>query len=165
MKIDLSNLLKSETAEQKLHVELSDKSFNDGSEDIVILEPVFFDGKLSLLENIFFLDGKCTSKLQLTCYRCLEKFNYDVEIEIHERLTNDSANKDDEIILIDSGTLDITEILLNNIFVSLPMKRLCSNDCKGLCQHCGTNLNISTCNCDKDDIDPRLTKLKMFSTD
>jgi uncharacterized protein len=160
MKIDLSNLLKKEAAEQELHIELPDKSFSDGSEDIVILEPVVFNGKLSLLEDLFFLDGECTAKLQLTCYRCLEKFDYEVEIEIHERLTNDSENKDDEIILIDSGTLDITEILLNNIFISLPMKRLCSEDCKGLCQNCGTNLNISTCNCNKEDIDLRLTKLK-----
>lgn len=165
MKIDLSNLIKAEAAEQELHIELPDKSFNDGSEDIVILEPVVFNGKLSLLENVFFLDGKCTFKLQLTCYRCLEKFNYDLKIDIHEKLTNDSENKDDELILIDNGSLDITEILLNNIFVSLPMKRLCSKNCKGLCQYCGTNLNISTCNCDKEDIDPRLSKLKMFSTD
>ena len=165
MNVDLSNLLKAEATEKELHIELPDKSFSDGSEDIVILEPVVFDGKLSLLENVFFLDGKCTFKLEFTCYRCLEKFNYDGKIEIHEKLTNDSENKDDEIILVDGGTLDITEILLNNIFVSLPMKRLCSKNCKGLCQNCGTNLNIAMCNCDKDDIDPRLAKLKMFSTD
>ena len=54
----------------------------------------------------------------------------------------------------------------NNILLTLPIKRLCKEDCKGLCQQCGNNLNLSTCQCDNDDIDPRLAKLKdLFSTD
>jgi uncharacterized protein len=80
--------------------------------------------------------------------------------------TNDKANKDDDLIFINSDTLDITEIIENNIILTLPIKRLCKEDCKGLCHKCGTNLNFSTCHCNDDDIDPRLAKLKdLFLTD
>jgi uncharacterized protein len=45
-------------------------------------------------------------------------------------------------------------------YLSLPMKPLCSEDCKGLCPVCGTNLNRDTCNCRRDWDDPRFAALK-----
>ena len=47
-------------------------------------------------------------------------------------------------MFIDSDTLDITEIIENSIISTLPIKRLCKEDCKGLCSKCGANLNIET---------------------
>ncbi|WP_341458640.1 DUF177 domain-containing protein [Clostridium tetanomorphum] len=103
--------------------------------------------------------------MELTCSRCLEKFSKDIEIEVNEKFSSDNANKDDDYIFIDSDAIDITEIIENNITLSLPIRRLCKEECKGLCQTCGTNLNHSRCNCKNEDIDPRLAKLKeLFSS-
>jgi uncharacterized protein len=44
--------------------------------------------------------------------------------------------------------------------MEFPSRFLCSDDCKGLCQRCGKNLNEGACNCGKDEIDPRLAPLK-----
>lgn len=167
MKLDISDLLKKETANKKFHLELEETGFFDGRENINFLQPVKFDGILSKVGDIITLTGKLNTVLELSCSRCLEKFDYVVDLDIEEKLTaSDGANKDDDVIFIDSDTIDITEIIENNIILTLPIKRLCREDCKGLCQQCGANLNFSACNCTKDDIDPRLAKLKdMFLTD
>ena len=47
--------------------------------------------------------------------------------------------------------------------LAVPMKNLCSEDCKGLCPKCGKNLNEGLCNCNEENIDPRwetIQKLK-----
>lgn len=167
MKLDISDLLKKETAKKEVRLELNELSCFDGRETIKFLQPIRFDGILNKVGDIITLTGTVTTLLELSCSRCIEKFSYVVDLNIEEKLTNhDGANKDDDVIFIDSDTIDITEIIENNIIVTLPIKRLCREDCKGLCQQCGVNLNFSACNCTKDDIDPRLAKLKdMFLTD
>lgn len=167
MKLDVSELLKKERAVKELHLEVNEKSFYDGSETIQLLEPIKLDGALTKSGDILTLNCAIHAVLELTCSRCLQKFGYSVDMTIEEEFTNsEKANKDDEIIFIDSDTIDITEIIENNIILTLPIKRLCKEDCKGLCQRCGINLNLSTCQCENDDIDPRLAKLKdMFSID
>ncbi|NMM65655.1 DUF177 domain-containing protein [Clostridium sp. P21] len=167
MKLDVSDLLKKEKADKELHLEIQEASFYDGNETIKFLQPIKFNGTLSKIGDMLTLNGTISTLLELTCSRCLEKFNYAVDMTIEEQFTNnDEANRDDDIIFINSDTIDITEIIENNIIVELPIKRLCREDCKGLCHKCGVNLNSATCQCDNDDIDPRLAKLKdMFSTD
>lgn len=64
-------------------------------------------------------------------------------------------------MLLEDEVIDVTEVIENNIIIELPIKRLCKENCKGLCQQCGVNLNFSKCKCEKD-IDPRLAKLKDF---
>ncbi len=167
MKLDVSYLKNKQNTSKELHLQVDEESFYDGRETIRLLQPIKLDGNLNKMGEMLTLHGTIKTLLELTCSRCLEKFNYAVDIVIEERFTsNDGANRDDDVIFIDSDTIDITEVIENNIILTMPIKRICREDCKGLCQHCGTNLNLSTCQCDNDDIDPRLAKLKdMFSTD
>jgi len=166
MKLDVSELLKRETAVKELHIQVSEDHIYDGNETVKLVEPINLDGNLDKVGDILTLNSNIKTVLELTCSRCIEKFNYSVDMTVEEKFTNnDKANKDDDVIFIDSDTIDITQIIENNIIVTLPIKRLCKEDCKGLCQKCGTDLNLSNCQCENDDIDPRLAKLKdMFST-
>ena len=50
--------------------------------------------------------------------------------------------------------------LLELLELSFPSKMLCDEDCKGLCQKCGKNLNEGECSCDMTEIDPRMLPLK-----
>jgi uncharacterized protein len=43
--------------------------------------------------------------------------------------------------------------------MAVPMKALCDEDCAGLCQKCGQNLNQGKCDCPAEEIDPRWAKL------
>ncbi|AAK79710.1 Predicted Zn-finger-like protein, possible nucleic acid binding [Clostridium acetobutylicum ATCC 824] len=128
------------------------------------LEPLTLKGKLLMDNSIIPLYAEVKGIVELTCSRCLQKFPYDIDLEIDEKFTDNPENKDDEVIFINNYEVDINEIVENNIILSLPIKKLCREDCKGLCPMCGTNLNISTCNCHEDNIDPRFAKLKdLFS--
>ena len=110
---------------------------------------------------------KATFKTQCTleCDRCLTHFNFDIEQTIDLVLTSDEniLDKEEEDIykITESrATVDITESVRQNLLLSLPVKRVCSSKCKGLCPQCGQNLNLNTCNCTHETIDPRWEALK-----
>ena len=59
----------------------------------------------------------------------------------------------------DSKTLD--EVVVTDLLLALPTKHLCREDCRGLCPHCGKNLNEGECGC-RPDVDPRLAVLEQL---
>lgn len=162
--INISDLINKKSEKKHLDIKLDMKEINNGFEKYPVLEPMNLIGSLSRVSDILYLDAEVKGVIELECSRCLEKFPYVVDLEINEKLTNDPENKDDEVIFINDENLDINEIIENNVIINLPIQRLCREDCKGLCPMCGTNLNLSTCNCHEENIDPRLEKLKdLFS--
>ncbi|MCM8710590.1 DUF177 domain-containing protein [Clostridium sp. SYSU_GA19001] len=166
MTIDVVDLNRKKVSKKKVHLVFTGESFYDDGEKIEFASPIVLDGELYLTGDIINLEGKIQTKLILSCSRCLINFSHTIDIPIHEKFSTNLDNKDDEIIFIDGDIINITDIIRNNITMSLPIKKLCSDECKGLCQHCGTNLNIASCSCAKDDFDPRLAKLKdLFSAD
>jgi uncharacterized protein len=60
----------------------------------------------------------------------------------------------------DDGWLDLAPLLREQAWVAIPMKPLCRADCKGLCPQCGATLNLESCTCEAEKVDPRLAFLK-----
>jgi uncharacterized protein len=61
------------------------------------------------------------------------------------------------------SVIDLHDDVRQTVLLSIPLKVLCSEDCKGLCPHCGANWNLGSCNCEENAVDPRweqLAKLK-----
>jgi len=56
----------------------------------------------------------------------------------------------------------LDSILKDNIILNLPVKKVCDDNCKGLCPRCGVNLNEKTCDCKDENINPQLEVLKKF---
>ena len=105
-------------------------------------------------EDSFLVEGIIETVLILTCSRCLEKYESSAKIDISEEVMKSDMEDRDELF--------IDEIIVDNIILSLPIKTLCSEDCQGICPHCGQNLNEGECDCEVESIDPRLEKLKDF---
>lgn len=160
MKLELKDLLNKKRTTLKFDLELQEESFFDGYEQVKFLAPIKFNGSATMIEGVVELHGLASTRLELTCSRCLQTFPFDLELELFEKFSNVTANEDEDIIFMDSDTLDITQIIEYNISTALPVQRLCKENCKGLCQHCGTDLNKSTCSCGVEDVDPRLAKLR-----
>ncbi|HIC96028.1 TPA: DUF177 domain-containing protein, partial [Candidatus Bipolaricaulota bacterium] len=131
-------------------------------------------GKLRFLHagryNIL-VTGALMVPLRLTCSRCLEPTVQMIEIKLEEEFkatvdvnTGVHLHWGEDVEgcnLIDSShILDLTEVVRQNILVSIPMKILCRPDCAGLCPHCGHNLNEGPCGCEVEEIDPRWAALK-----
>lgn len=162
MLIDISDLLENRQIHKQVDISFESKNIIFEKEEIIFLEPVSIKGEFLFSGDMVNFHGKMKTRLGLTCYRCLEKFDYPLEIEVDEEFSKLKNDNDDDIIIIDGGKIDFSQVIETNVILSLPMKKLCSEKCKGLCPICGTNLNHSNCNCKESDIDPRLAKLRDF---
>ena len=103
---------------------------------------------------------------EFCCDRCLEMFKREIISESNIIYTKDitlvGKKDDDEVRYIrpDEEDIDISEDIRQFILLSIPIKILCSEECKGLCPHCGKNLNLGDCDCKDEPIDSRWEKLK-----
>lgn len=162
--LDLSDLITKKVDNKLVDIKLDVNNFTYDSENYKVLDALTLKGKLLMNNSIINFNAELQGTVELVCSRCLQKFPYHIDLEINEKFTDNPENKDDEVIFINNYEVDINKIVENNIILSLPIKKLCREDCKGLCPICGTNLNISTCNCHEENIDPRFAKLKdLFS--
>lgn len=97
------------------------------------------------------------------CDRCFETVERVMSYKFNHKLAVELNNDDnDDYIQAPDFKIDIDELVITDIILQLPSKYLCSEDCKGLCQSCGQNLNNSECCCDDEQIDSRLEQLKQL---
>jgi uncharacterized protein len=71
-------------------------------------------------------------------------------------------SKSDNIsyISLETDVIDISDDVRDFSILAVPMKKLCTEECKGLCYRCGTNLNEENCTCDQNYVDARWLPLK-----
>ena len=87
----------------------------------------------------------------------------DIEIERTADMNVDNSDTEqetDEQNYIDGYNLDVDKLVYDEILINLPMKILCKEDCNGICNRCGANLNIETCDCDREVLDPRMSVIR-----
>ena len=97
----------------------------------------------------------------LSIWDKLGEYGEYIDFDIDENLAQDdgSVSSDDDVILFEDVKIDIDDIVANNFLMNVEGKYLCSEDCKGLCQHCGADLNEGDCGCSQENIDPRWAAL------
>lgn len=125
--------------------------------EIEIKDSVKLDLEIFNTDDSFVVEGELKAELILSCSRCLQKYSSPIELDISEDVLKTEMEDEEELYLDD--------IIVDNILLSLPMKPLCSEDCRGICPQCGQNLNEGECDCEIDTVDPRLEKLKDFYDD
>ncbi len=106
--------------------------------------------------------GILSAKTATECVRCLSPISHPFAVEISELFAlPTSPHAEASQFLIDEGFfIDLRPILREEAILAIPIHMVCSPDCKGLCPHCGQNLNQGTCSCESDHIDPRLAALR-----
>jgi len=116
------------------------------------------------------VQGKISGKIEIECNRCLQaaemylEFPFDAVFVTAENYTQEKEAElragDLEVSIFEGDKLDLTELTREQILLNLPTQVFCREDCQGLCQKCGANLNLIDCNCEEEKIDPRWSKLK-----
>jgi len=102
----------------------------------------------------------CKAVVKKSCDRCGSLTEKELTVNINRVAVNQLEGEEDyEILLIPDEKLDLFELCFGEILLALPMKHLCSEDCKGICPSCGKNLNNGSCGCVTKSIDPRLEVL------
>lgn len=163
MKINVSGILGRVNSSVDFDGNININSINYMGENILVNSPVEVKAKIVNTGNNLLITGNINAGLVLKCSRCLESFNYNLTSDFEEELSNKEF--DEDIIHFEGDMIDITDIVVNNILLYLPMKAVCNKNCKGLCPKCGKNLNSGECDC-KDEIpDPRLAVLSKLLQD
>ncbi|KXS50081.1 MAG: uncharacterized protein A8274_808 [Halanaerobium sp. 4-GBenrich] len=156
MDINLSDL-KEIGGRKNVSLELKFHNLEFVDREIEIKDKVQLELEIYNTEDSFLVQGTLEAELILSCSRCLQKYSSTIKLDISEDVMKSEMEDEEELYLDD--------IIVDNIILSLPMKPLCSEDCKGICPQCGQDLNEGECDCEIETVDPRLAKLKEFYND
>jgi uncharacterized protein len=130
------------------------------------IDKVNIDLNLQKLHNQIILETKILAKANFECDRCNSEFISRLRTAYKMvYLFGSSADDGNEALDVAYLPADASEIVLDDdirdyALLSIPMKKLCKEDCRGLCPKCGKNLNEGKCDCDSQTVDPRWLQLK-----
>ncbi|NLJ77322.1 MAG: DUF177 domain-containing protein [Peptococcaceae bacterium] len=161
IRLDVAQIKRSpgDFARYELAVDLPPITFS--GEKITFAGPVKTNLTVTNTGETLTIHGSAGGKLELSCSRCLQPFDYDYMVSIDEEyslLPTGEANE--ELQTFTRDYIDLTPAVINSIFLGLPMKAVCTEDCQGLCSVCGANLNKENCGCALEEGDPRFSVLK-----
>jgi uncharacterized protein len=150
-------------------------SIDYGLSEVKQAEPLEVNATAELLEGQIRVTGDLHTKIEMVCARCLEPVIEEVHRDFdlfYQPLLKGTPNdverlKDDdtEIGFFQGEGLFLADVLKEQVLLSLPMKVICQSDCRGLCPHCGANLNQEQCRCERHSSDPRLAPLARLKQD
>ena len=139
--------------------------------------PLEVRGSAELLANTLGeirIRGHLTVRMQSDCDRCLEpaEFPIDSDFDLFYRPAvradyGDEVEIDEgesEIAFYDGAGVELKEVLREYVLLSMPMQRVCREDCHGICPVCGQNRNLVNCGCEVKTVDDRWSVLKNLQT-
>jgi uncharacterized protein len=144
----------------------------NGDDQILGLDaPLRVRAKVSKAVDKFLIQGTIRGGIRIRCDRCLEPYHRELESLFHVYLVAPGKGADgEEIELLDEDmevdfikgdAIDLKDIVREQIYLSLPMKSICKESCRGLCSVCGANLNESSCLCGNAEGQPAFSKLSL----
>ncbi len=110
--------------------------------------------------TLLIVRGSADTKIELECSRCVGQYVYDVHVNIDEQFVMpghdfvEPGEEEEDLFLDDESNpimteniFDLTELLRQAVLVDVPIRTVCSEECKGLCPVCGRNRNEDPCDC------------------
>ena len=151
------------------------KEFTEGELNVdndisVLLRPVHSEFQVSLLGEQIHVKGVLATDVEFTCSRCLKSLRNSIEKKfaldyrpdpmVEERAEFSLTNTDLDIGFYRDQRLDLSALISEQVVLEIPMKPVCHEECKGLCDQCGADLNEGDCDCKPRSVDPRLAVLE-----
>lgn len=114
--------------------------------------PVNCQLNLKWMDRDVLVQGNARTTLSPICDRCAETFHMPINLPIfltcspepyqrHPRGSDSYQESEEGVVFFKKPEINLMEIIREQILLTLPMRFLCQKDCKGLCSHCGANLN------------------------
>jgi uncharacterized protein len=125
------------------------------------LEPLKISMKAFRVRELFEVQGALQTRIRLTCSRCLKDFDTALKSEFEltytkelVSITETSTEEEIELRVEDIGLLyfrgeeiNLRDGIQEQVVLAFPLRFLCAEACKGLCTHCGADLNQGDCGC------------------
>jgi len=138
--------------------------FEGKSESLELIEPLSgkysADVVLTKFDDQIILDVSVTCEANFECDRCSTDFKRNVSGEyrmVYLLRAVENADGDNDVTYLppDTDKINITNDVRDYLILSIPMKKLCKEECAGLCIRCGKDLNEGLCDCTDEEIDDR----------
>jgi uncharacterized protein len=137
---------------------------------VALAGAVSVSGRIRLNEQKAIVEGEFAALAEVECDRCLQpvqlpissdfRLEY-VTAETYESFeTVELGQEDLELSIFDGESIDLDDIVREQLLLAIPTLAICQESCKGFCLVCGADKNITECNCDATEIDPRWSGLK-----
>ena len=137
--------------------------------------PLHGEVKIKEAGRSVLITGKVETTLRLQCIRCLKEFSFPLssafELILHPLKEAPSeeeielASDEMESSFFEGGEIHLSEIACEQIFLEIPYQPICREDCKGLCSICGKDLNLSSCECVKEEFTSGFSVLQKLKLD
>jgi uncharacterized protein len=118
----------------------------------VVLEA--FDGGVAV-------SGTVSTRWEGQCRRCLNPVGGDLVSQVKEIFRRGGGPEEGTYPMSEDGA-SLREMALDALFAALPLLPLCRADCRGICQRCGAELDVSACGCEEPRADPRWSVLDVL---
>ena len=154
LKLNISDMINVQGARKEISIKKDAVDIPKAFSYVKLYEPIRLEGELESDRGTIYLSGILTTKVKITCDRCMGEMVHSIESEVKESFGS-----------LTQSTIDLGPTIVETVLISLPMKALCHEECKGICPVCGENLNEKSCNCDWEYTDPRLDKFNLLLKD
>lgn len=145
--------------------------------EMTLPRPAKVDLEVNRFPDYIRVRGTIRGALQVGCHRCLKPVELPLDEALEVLLVKatpaaegeegqevELEEEDLEYEFFDGEVIDIGLLVSEQIFLSLPFKVLCSEECRGLCPGCGANLNDEPCQCAKSSKDSPFSVLEKLKT-
>ena len=162
MLIDLSEILSLEGKTQVVDAPVSMDSFQSKLGDFPIVEKKPISMKITNSgKKVLKIEASGSITVAIPCDKCLKEvpttFTIDLEEELDMKASKEDRIKDlDEINDVTGCSLDVDQLMHNEVLIHCSLRVLCKENCRRICPICGMNLNEGTCDCDQFVPDPRM---------
>jgi uncharacterized protein len=139
------------------------------------IDPLEVRATAEMVNSQIRISGELRTRVEMACARCLEPVVEEVtrDFDLYYRPMQSISREeevrlkldDTEIAFFEGDGLFLTDVLAEQVLLAIPMKIICRSDCKGLCSHCGANLNSDECRCESHNGDPRMAPLARLRHD
>lgn len=128
------------------------------------------------VQEMIEVEGEVGTRVRLSCSRCLKEFETTLtarfSLTYSQELPEVASESDEEEVEISAeemglipfhgDEIDLREAVQEQIVMALPVRPLCEEGCKGLCPHCGADLNRRDCGCRPPIFNSKFGALKDF---
>lgn len=175
LEFNVAQLLKEATGATRSY-EVEADLVSDFDEELKIVSPLTGQVRFLRTGPNLLVTGVLQVDLEKVCGRCLTSFITPVTVELEEEffptldiITGTAITQPPEIeeanLIDEQHILDLLEVVRQEILVKSDSLFYCRPDCKGLCPQCGQDLNLGSCNCQNEVIDPRWAGLQTLLED
>ena len=140
------------------------------NERVKLLEAPAVSGGIRQKGGRVHVGGRVTARAQVECDRCLQavdlpidsqfKLEYVTAEDYRAEQAVELTEEDLDLSVFDGESIDIDELVTEELLLAVPDHLICSEGCQGMCAVCGVNKNSTDCGCETRELDPRWAGLE-----